>query len=194
MTSFYSDEELKNIGFKKIGVNVSLSRKASIYGADNIEIGDHVRIDDFCILSGKIKLGIYIHIAPYSALFGGVSGIEIEDFAGLSSRCVIYGDSDDYSGEAMTNPMIPNSYRHVTGGRVTLKRHVILGTGVSVLPNITVGEGTAIGSMSLVSKSLDPWGVYAGIPCKKLKDRKKDLLEKENALLEEKLSHDRKNN
>lgn len=183
MSSFYSEEELKEIGFKKVGANVFLSKNASIYGADKIEIGNHVRIDDFCILSGNIKLGSYIHIAAYSALFGGVSGIEMDDFSGLSSRCVIYGDSDDYSGMALTNPMIPDSYRGVTGGKVTLERHVILGTGVSILPNITIGEGTAVGSMSLVNKPLDSWGIYAGIPCKKIGSRKKDLLKKEKDFL-----------
>lgn len=185
MSSFYNDEELKEIGFKKVGINVLLSRNASIYGAGRIEIGNHVRIDDFCILSGNIKLGSYIHIAAYSALFGGVSGIEMDDFTGLSSRCAIYGDSDDYSGAALTNPTIPDSYRHVTGGTVVLKRHVILGTGVSILPNITIGEGTAVGSMSLVNKSLEPWGIYAGVPCKKIGDRKKELLEKEKDFLGE---------
>lgn len=183
MSSFYSNDELQKIGFKHIGTNVLLSRNANIYGANNIEIGNNVRIDDFCILSGNIILGNYIHIAAYSALFGGKSGIVMEDFSGLSSRCVIYGDSDDYSGEALTNPMIPDLYRQVWGGKVILKRHVILGTGVSVLPNVTVGEGTAIGSMSLINKSLDSWGIYAGIPCKKISDRKKIILDKENDFL-----------
>ena len=85
-TSFLSREKLMEIGFKSIGENVLLSRKASIYGPENIEIGNNVRIDDFCILSGKIKLGSYIHIAAYSALFGGEEGITMEDFTGLSSK------------------------------------------------------------------------------------------------------------
>jgi len=84
-TSFLSREELMEIGFKSIGENVLLSSKASIYGPENIEIGNNVRIDDFCILSGKIKLGSYIHIAAYSALFGGEESITMEDFTGLSS-------------------------------------------------------------------------------------------------------------
>jgi serine acetyltransferase len=51
-TSFLSREKLMEIGFKSIGENVLLSSKASIYGPENIEIGNNVRIDDFCILSG----------------------------------------------------------------------------------------------------------------------------------------------
>lgn len=53
-TSFYSDEELQQMGFAHVGHDVMISRKASIYGASNIWIGNHVRVDDFCVLSGKI--------------------------------------------------------------------------------------------------------------------------------------------
>ena len=71
MTSFYAEEELKQIGFQAIGKDVLISRKVSIYGAAHISIGNHVRIDDFCILSGYLVLGSYIHIAAYTALYGG---------------------------------------------------------------------------------------------------------------------------
>jgi acetyltransferase-like isoleucine patch superfamily enzyme len=39
--------------------------------------------------------------------------------------------------------------------------------------------------MSLVTKDLDPWGVYVGIPAKRIRDRKKELLEMEKQLLAE---------
>ncbi len=185
MKSFYSEEELKSIGFKKIGDNVSISRKSSIYGAENISIGNNVRIDDFCILSGNITLGNNIHISAYSALFAGKQGIEIKDFVAFSSRGVIYAESDDYSGKGLTNPTIPDKYRNVYGSKVTIGKHVILGTGVSVLPGVTIGEGCSVGSMSLVRNSLDDWGIYVGIPCKRIKDRKKDMLELEKKYLSE---------
>ncbi|MCM1387282.1 MAG: acyltransferase [Bacillus sp. (in: Bacteria)] len=184
-TSFYSKQELKELGLHSYGENVLISRNATIYGANKISIGDNVRIDDFCILSGNITLGNFIHIAAYCGLFGGESGIVMEDFSAISSRGVIYGDSDDYSGIAFTNPTVPDEFRNVSGGKVTLRRHVILGTGVSVLPNVTIGEGSAIGSMSLVNRSVDAWGIYVGIPCKKIKERKKDLLEFEKKFLKE---------
>ena len=63
MDSFYSPEELKALGLKEYGEDVRISRKCSIYGAGNISLGSHVRIDDFCLLSGKISLGSYVHIA-----------------------------------------------------------------------------------------------------------------------------------
>lgn len=184
-TSFYSEEELKEIGLKSYGKNVLISRNATIYGADKINIGDNVRIDDFCILSGNITLGSYIHIAAYCGLFGGEAGIIMEDFTTLSSRCAVYGVSDDYSGAALTNPMLPDKFRNVMEGAVTIKKHSIIGTGSSILPNVTIGEGCSVGSMSLVNKSIDAWGIYVGIPCKRIKERKKDLLELEKEFLKE---------
>jgi galactoside O-acetyltransferase len=65
MADFYTVEELKELGLKSCGHNVLLSKKASLYGINKIEIGNNVRIDDFCILSGSIKLGTNIHIAAY---------------------------------------------------------------------------------------------------------------------------------
>lgn len=189
MTSFYTEEELKSIGFKEYGTNVLISRKASIYGAENIVVGNNVRIDDFCILSGNIILKNNIHIAAYCALFGGTEGIVLEDFAGLSSRCVIYAESDDYMGNYLTNPTITEKYRKVEGGRVVLSKHVIVGTGTSIMPSVFIGEGVSIGSMSFVSKSLDAWGIYAGCPCRKIKERSRKLLALEQEYLEEVLMH-----
>ena len=118
MNSFYTEEELKKIGLKSFGKNVLISRFASIYSPQTIEIGSNVRVDDFCILSGKIKIGNFVHISAYTGLFAGNAGIRMEDYSTISSRSVIYAESDDYSGEYLTNPMLPMDFRGVYGGEV----------------------------------------------------------------------------
>lgn len=178
-TSFYSEDELKKIGFKSYGKNVLISRNAQIYGASKMVIGNNVRIDDFCVLSGAIELGSNIHIAVFCGIFAGNTGVKMCDFSTLSSRCVIYAESDDYSGEHLTNPTIDEEYLERVSGKVELGRHVIVETGATILPGVSIGEGTAVGSMSLVTKSLDEWGIYVGIPCKYKKERSKKLLELE---------------
>jgi galactoside O-acetyltransferase len=65
-----------------------------------------------------------------------------------------------------------------------LKRHVIIGAGTTILPGCVLGEGASVGAMSMVTKSLDPWGVYFGIPVRRLKARKKKLLDLEREFLE----------
>ena len=177
--SFYSVEELKEMGFQKIGTDVNISKKASFYGTENISLGNHVRIDDFCILSGKIALGDYIHVAAYSALYGSDAGIQVDDFANISSRVCIYAVSDDYSGESMTSPMVPEEYKKLQKAPVNIGKHAIIGSGCVVLPGASIGEGCAVGSLSLVKRPLDDWWIYAGIPAEKRKKRSKDLLQKE---------------
>lgn len=174
----YAPDELEQIGFAQVGSNVSISRKCSIYGAGSMRIGSNVRIDDFCILSGAITLGSNIHIAAYTALYGG-GGIELHDFCNLSSRVSIYSVSDDYSGETMTNPTIPERFKRVERAPVVLGKHVIVGSGSVVLPGVIMGEGAAVGALSLVNSSLEPWWIYAGIPVRKLKNREQTLLKLE---------------
>lgn len=175
-TSFLSESELAEIPFKKIGKNVLISRLASIYTPEEISLGDHVRIDDFCLLSGKIFTGSYIHISAYSALYAKY-GITLEDFTTVSARVMIFSQNDDYSGSFMTNPMVPENLRNVSGGMVILRQFAIVGAGSIILPGVTLHEGAAIGAMSLVSKDIDAWSVYAGIPAVFRKKRNRDIIE-----------------
>ena len=179
MTSFYDEEELSRLGLKSYGRNVKISRKTSIYTDSDIEIGNNVRIDDFCILSGKIHLGSNIHIAAYSALYGGDKGIFIGDFSNISSRVCLYSVSDDYSGETMTNPTIPDDYKNVTSQSVRIGKHVIVGSTSVILPGVTIEDGGSFGAFSLINMDTHAWTIYAGIPVKKIRDRKKDLLKLE---------------
>lgn len=185
MNSFYNNDELKQIGLKSCGSNIMISKKCSIYGAEKINIGDNVRIDDFCILSGNIDIASHVHISAGCYLFAGDAGIEIHDFSGLSSRCAVYAISDDYSGSVLTNAVIPLKYKNIISKKVVLQKHSIIGTGSTILPGVIISEGTSVGGMSLVTKNTLPWKIYFGIPAKPLKDRKKNLLSLEQAFMEE---------
>lgn len=173
INSFYTENELAQLGFAKIGKNVLISRKASIYGADKMVIGNNVRIDDFCILSGNIILGDFIHIAAYTALYGGDEGIEFKNYSTISSHSSVYSMSDDYSGEYMTNPMVPECYRNTKNARVIIGEHVIIGSHSVILPGCVLETGVSVGAMGLVTSNLKEWGIYVGIPCTFLKQRKK---------------------
>lgn len=185
MNSFYDNDELKGLGLKSFGDNVLISKKVSIYGANSISIGDYVRIDDFCILSGKICIGRNVHIAAYTALYGGKDGIFIEDFVNFSSRISVYSVSDDYSGTSMTNPTIPEKYKLVKSAPVHIGKHVIIGSTSVVLPGVEIAEGSSFGSFSFINHNSTPWSINVGIPFKKIKDRSKNVLELEKIYLQE---------
>lgn len=175
MFSHYTQEELLTMGFKSIGEDCLISRKASFYDCKSISIGNNVRIDDFCIISGKIVLGNHIHIAAYVALYGA-QGIILEDYTGISARSTVYSAMDDFGGDYLIGPIHSREATHVTGGEVIVKRYSQIGAHVLVFPNLTIGEGVVVGAYSMVRKNLDPWGIYYGIPVKRQKERSKGLL------------------
>ena len=182
--AYYTEEELQNLGLKYLGKNVKISDKASIYNYDQIEIGDNSRIDDFCVISGKIKIGRNVHITPMCLVAGGIKGIVFEDFTTIAYGVQVFTQSDDYSGRTMTNSTIPKEYKNEFMEEIILKKYSIVGAGSIIMPGVKLAEGTSIGAMSLVLKSTNPWGIYVGNPAKRLKDRKKNLLELEKQYLE----------
>ncbi len=183
--TYLTQNQLNDLGFRKLGKNVKVSDKASIYNPDQISIGDNSRIDDFCVLSGQIELGQNVHIAVFCNLAGGEKGITLDDFAGLAYGVMVFAQSDDYSGRTLTNPTIPAEYKNVTSKAVHIGRHVIVGTGSIVFPGITIANGCSVGAMSLVSTSTEEWGIYVGIPAKRVKERSKELLTVESSYLSE---------
>lgn len=184
MNTFLSKDELAQLGIKEYGYDVLIGRNVILYEPNKLRIGNHVRIDDFTIISGNVTLNNYIHISHFCGLYGGDSGIVMDDFSGLSAKCSIYADSDDYSGDSMTNPTIPIKYRpKLVSAPVRIARHAIIGCGSVVLPGVTVAEGTAIGSMGLCNKTTEAWSIYTGIPAQKSGTRKKELLSLEQEFL-----------
>ncbi|MFO1418093.1 MAG: acyltransferase [Methylotetracoccus sp.] len=182
--SFYSPEELRELGFAGVGDDVRLSRRASIYNPGRIRLANHVRIDDFTVLSageGGIEIGDYVHISVFCSLIGS-GRITLGDFSGLSSRVSIHSSSDDFSGRWMTNPTVPGRYTHVRHADVTIGRHVIIGSGAVVLPGVVIDEGAAIGALSLVNKHCDGFQIFSGIPARRIGERRKDLLDLEALL------------
>lgn len=178
-TSFLTESEVEDLGLASHGHTVLISRFASIHQPERIHLGSHVRIDDFVVLtagdSGRIDIGSHVHIATFVALFGG-GGISIESYAGVSARSTVYSANDDYSGAHLTGPTVPAEYTGVGIAPVSLRKHALIGAHSVVLPGVCIGEGVAVGALSLVDRSLEAWGIYAGIPAKFLKPRSQALL------------------
>ena len=175
MVSFYSEDELKRVGLKSYGHNGKISRYVCLYGAEEISIGDNVRIDDFCILSGKIKIGSNIHISAFVTLYGA-GGIILEDYSGISSRSTIYSAMDDFSGKFLIGPIHNRSVTNVRYGNVILKKYSQIGAHCIVFPGVKIGEGSVLGAMTLANKDIPEWSIYVGQPARFLKQRDKSLL------------------
>jgi acetyltransferase-like isoleucine patch superfamily enzyme len=184
-SDFYSDDELKLFKFKSLGKNVKIKKNASIYFVENITIKDNVRIDDYTVIvasNNSTTIGNYVHIAS-NCYIAASEGLEMGDFSGLAPGVNIFTGSDDYSGKMLTNPTVDRKYIGGKSGDVVLGRHVIIGSNSVILPGVHIGEGSSVGALSLVTKSLESWGIYFGAPVKKIKSRSKKLLELEREFI-----------
>ncbi|MDD3082067.1 MAG: acyltransferase [Desulfobacterales bacterium] len=182
--SWLSVQQIHEIGFGRVGCNVMISDSARFYNPMNIRMGNHVRIDDFCVISageGGVDIGDHIHIAVFSSI-QGAGRVSLSDFCNLSSRVSVYSSNDDYSGDSMTNPTVPDRFKNVKHADVFLGKHVIVGSNSVILPGVVIGQGAAIGALSLVNSDCDSFCVYAGVPAKKIKTRSSRLLDLENEL------------
>lgn len=174
--------ELLNLNLKKLGENVLISDKCSLYNCENISIGDCVRIDDFCMISageGGIQFGSYIHIGAMTSIVGQ-GKIIISDFANISHKVSIFSTTDDFSGEYSTGPQVKNYISADLVNYITdtiyIGEHCIIGANTVVLPGAEICDYCAIGALSLVKGKLDKIGIYGGNPLRFLKDRKLTFL------------------
>ena len=182
--AWLTEEQLINKSFKSLWRNVKISNKAALYNTELWAVGDNVRIDDFCVVSGKVSFGQNVHIAIFCNIAGGTEGITFDDFSGLAYGCHVFSQSDDYTGKTLTNPTVPAEYKKERKEKIHIGRHCIVGINSLIFPGVVMAEGCSLGAMSMLTKSTEPWTMYFGIPAKKLKPRKKDMLELEKQYLD----------
>ena len=137
MRNYFSLNYLKSIGVKMHGNNIKISKLARIYNPSSLVLHDNIRIDDFTILSGRgnIEIGNYVHVGSQCSI-SSHSTIKLCDYTGISSGVKLFGGSDDFSGKFMTGPLIPSKFIRITHGDIILNKHVIVGAGSIILPNV----------------------------------------------------------
>lgn len=178
---FYTRKELESFGFKKLGQDVLISRKAQIYTPHKISIDSCVRIDDFAILSGAISLGSYIHISAQATITGGNgidSSVTLGDFCSLSLGSKILSMSDDLASGVLVNSCIDSTFRNVKKSHILLPKHNHIAAMSLILPHTIFEEGANLGPQSLVGDTtLKAYGYYVGTPARLLK-----MLDKNNLI------------
>jgi acetyltransferase-like isoleucine patch superfamily enzyme len=115
----------------------------NFFKPSNIIIGKDTIIGDHCFLDGRAPLKIGNHV-------------------GIASQVLIYNDqhnihNDDYK----------NSF-----GPVEIADYVFIGPRVIILPNVKIGKGAVVAAGAIVTKNIPDFEVWAGIPAKKINDRK----------------------
>ncbi|MCQ9281076.1 acyltransferase [Priestia aryabhattai] len=156
--------------FEKCGHDVRVSYGCDIKGAKNIVIGNHSQIGPHALFwstRAKVYIGNYVLLGPRVTI---ITGDHRTDMVGK------------HISEVTDNEKLVEH-----DADVVIKDGVWIGANVTILKGVTVGEGCVIAAGSVVTKNTSPYGIYAGTPAKKIKDRfTPEQLEKHLGLLEKK--------
>jgi galactoside O-acetyltransferase len=163
--------------YRKIGKDVFISKDALIKKPHLCDIGSHNAIDNGVTISTELVMGDYIHIAPFVVIIGGEkSKLILEDFSFVASGTKIVCGSEDYTGAGLVGPTIPAQYRKISYTTVKFEKFSGCGVNCSIMPNVTLAEGSILGANSLLTKSTEPWTIYVGSPAKPVKIRNKEII------------------
>jgi acetyltransferase-like isoleucine patch superfamily enzyme len=177
VTQMLSEKEMRELGLRHIGENVQIDRSVRILFPHKVVIENNTRIDCMSVIScsGDVLIGPYSHFSIGTKIMGA-GNFKSAAYVGVSSNVTFMTSSEDYSGEALATCMVPQEFRKNEIGNIILEEHVVCGPNSIILPNVTLGQGAAIGALSLVSHSIPSFTIVSGNPPRKIGLRKRDLL------------------
>lgn len=156
--------------FVKIGSNTFLSNGITLntkYGG-SISIGKNCELQKGCQLityGGNITIGNRCSVNAYTLLYGQ-GNLEIGNFVRIAAQCVIIPSCHNFS-----NKNIPITDQGLTNKGIIIEDDVWIGTGVRILDGVTIARGCIIGAGSVVNRSTEEYGIYAGVPARLIKKR-----------------------
>jgi len=140
------------------------------------EVGEGSKIWHFCNLYA-CRVGRYSQIGSYCEIRKGAT---VGDHCRFQSQVIIGEDCvvKDYVFIApfvvLLNDSCPSAVKAIRGEwnlqPVTIEEYSVIGGGTTLLPGVTVGARAVVGAGSVVSRDVDPFGVYRGAPAKKVGD------------------------
>ena len=144
----------------KLGENVRLSKFINLYGC---EIGDETKIGAFVEIQKNAIIGKRCKISSHTFICEGVT-IEDNVFIGHGVMFI----NDRYPRATTVNGKL-KAETDWTVERTIIKRGASIGSGVTILSNIRVGESAIVGAGSVVTKDVPPNAIVAGNPARILR-------------------------
>lgn len=141
---------------------------------DHISIGEGSRIDGFVKLEGGIamRIGRFVHVASLAHLGVGGGTTIIGDYAAVASGGKIISGSNQIDSPSMS-AVAPADLQSIKASVTTLEPYACVLTNAVVLPGVTLHEGAVLAAGSVATRDLPPWEIWAGVPARKIADRKR---------------------
>jgi galactoside O-acetyltransferase len=144
-----TDNVAGRLAFRARGEDVQIYPRAHSVSPEVISIGDSVIIDDFVFLVGGLetRIGSFVHLASFSS-YVGRGRLVIEDFVSISSGARIYTGIDDFSGESLVGPAVPEPFRQPTRTFAHIGKYALVGPTPSSSGVTTVRDARSARSPS----------------------------------------------
>lgn len=115
-------------------------------------------------LGNNVQVNDSVHIAA-------IESVTIGDRVLIASKVFISDHNHGFYGQdnIHTSPLIPPAQRDLSSCPITIGDDVWLGEFVAILPGVSIGKGTIIGAMSVVSKSIPEYCIAVGSPARVIK-------------------------
>ena len=150
------------------GLKISIGQGVWVQGGKNISLGDRVLIDRGCILtstSGTLKIGNDTALNTNVTLGADGGTIKIGGNVLIGMNTVMRAANHNFK----QGPEILIKKQGHTKGYINIKDDVWIGANVTILSNVTIGPHCVIGAGSVVTKSIPPGHIVAGVPAKIIK-------------------------
>jgi len=144
----------------KLGKDVKLSRFINLYGC---EIGDETKIGAFVEIQKNASVGKRCKISSHTFVCEGVT-IEDNVFVGHNVAFI----NDSYP-RATTGEGAMQTEADWKVERTLVKKGASIGSGSTILANITIGENALVGAGSVVTKDVPANAIVAGNPARILR-------------------------
>ena len=144
----------------KLGADVKLSNFINLYGC---EVGDHTKIGAFVEIQKNARIGSSCKISSHTFICEGVT-IEDNVFVGHGVTFIndTYPRATTRDGQLQTN----KDWRVEP---TLVKRGASIGSGATILANVTIGENALIGAGSVVTRDVPANAIVAGNPARPLR-------------------------
>lgn len=121
------------------------------------------RPEPLIVIGKNVQINDDVHI-------GATEKIEIHDNVLIASKVFITDHNHGkYSGAGADSPKTIPDDRPIYSSPVIIEKNVWIGEFVSILPGVTIGEGSIVGTMSVVNKNVPPFCIVVGSPARVVK-------------------------
>jgi lipopolysaccharide O-acetyltransferase len=179
-------------GFFRLAFNTLLTKLDNIYynssirlirrpvyirGRKHISIGDGftsgvgLRLDAFPVVDNIcIKIGSNVEVNDYVHI-GAIKSVTIGDNVLIASKVYISDHNHGYYGtnDRHDSPDSIPKDRELSYAPVVIENNVWIGESVSIMPGVTLGKGSIIGALAVVTRSIPPYCIAVGSPAKVIK-------------------------